>query len=342
MELAVMQEFNDEIINEAILRYGIEKEKLKFINDFENYIYEYEKDNQYYILRLTHSSHRTEQLVNGELDWIFYLHKKGANVCNPVFSNNNRLVERIEAKSSYFLATAFEKAQGQHVNVNDEVLWNSDLFEKWGQTVGKMHALTKNYRPINVNCKRFELPEDDLYENGGTYIKAYGQEFVKKHHDLMKWYSSLHKDIDAYGLIHTDVHHGNFFVNQKDITVFDFDDCAYSWFINDIAIVLFYVTWGMPSNESSNRVQFAKEFFKHFLKGYSLENSLDPHWLETIPNFLKLREIIVFAVLNKKWDLENCNERQKDLLEDMRYKIENDIPYLDIDFTCFSELLEKY
>lgn len=340
MEIAVMQEFNDEIVHEAAARYGINKEKLKLIGDFENYIYEYEKDNQHFILRFIHSSHRTEDLVNGELDWIFYLHKNGANVCNPVFSNNNKLVERIAAKSSYFLATAFEKAQGEPPMRNNEAIWNSSLFKSWGQTVGKMHALTKNYKPSNEYCKRFKLQEDDLYKNGEMYIKVYGDEFVQKHRYLMKWYSSLPISRDFYGLVHTDVHQGNFFVKENDITVFDFDDCAYSWFMNDIAIVLFYVTWRMPSRENT-RTQFAKNFFEHFLRGYSMENSLDPCWLNTIPNFLKLREIIVFAVLNKKWDLENLNENQKALLEDMRYKIENNIPYLDIDFSGFSDLLKR-
>lgn len=333
-----MQEFTDEIINEALRRYRIDKNRLKFINDFENYIYEYEKDNNHYILRFTHSSHRTENLVNGELDWIYYLNKNGANVCNPVFSNNNKLVERIDAKNSYFLVTVFEKAPGGHVNRNDESVWNNSLFEKWGQTVGKMHALTKNYKPTNESYKRFELLQDDLYENGGRYIKFYGEDFVQKHKNLMDWYRSLPIDTDSYGLIHTDVHQGNFFVNNADITVFDFDDCAYSLFANDIAIVLFYVTWRMP--EGISRGEFAKNFFKHFLKGYILENSIDSSWLKAISNFLKIREIVVFAVLNKKWDLENLSEGQKSLVDDMKYKIQNDIPYLDIDFTNFSNLIQ--
>jgi Ser/Thr protein kinase RdoA (MazF antagonist) len=338
MEIAVVQEFNDEIVNEAAARYGIDKEKLKLISDFENYIYEYEKDDQYYILRFTHSSHRTENLVNGELDWIFYLHKNGANVCNPVFSNNNKLVERIDAKNSYFLATAFEKAPGEPPRRNNAALWNSSLFEKWGQTVGKMHALTKNYKPSDEYPKRFELQEDDLYQNGESYIKVYGDGLVQKHRDLMKWYRSLPVSNDSYGLVQTDVHQGNFFVKDNNITVFDFDDCAYTWFMNDIAIVLFYATWRLPYDEKT-RTQFAKSFLEHFLRGYKLENSLDPSWLKTIPSFLKLREIIVFTVFNKKFDLENLNVNQKALLDDMRHKIENDIPFLNIDFNSFSDLL---
>jgi amicoumacin kinase len=339
MEKSVVNEFSDDILIEAAERYGFSKESLKYINDFENYIYEFQRDNNYFILRLTHSSHRTEELVNGELDWIHYLHKKGASVCNPVFSNNNQLVEKIYSKNSYFLATVFEKAKGEHVNRNNDAVWNYSLFEKWGQTVGKMHILTKNYSPSNNLHKRFELFEDDLYKNGGEYIKSYGYEFPKNLENLMNWCDTLPKNSSTYGLVHTDVHQGNFFYNNGNITVFDFDDCAYSWFINDIAIILFYVVWGMPLNNRNQKNEFASIFLKHFLKGYCTENSLDPSLLRTVPNFLKLREIVVFAVLNKKWDFENLSERQKEIVESMKYNIGNNIPYLDIDFNSFSSSL---
>lgn len=330
-----MKEFNEDILNEAAARYGIEREKLKFINDFENYIYEYEKNDRQYILRLTHSSHRSENLVNGELDWISYLNANNVNVCKPVLSNNSKLVERIDGNNSYFLATAFEKAPGEHVDRNNELLWNSSIFEKWGQSVGRMHALTKKYIPSQDSYKRFEISEDDLYQNGGNYISIYGEGFVKKHVDLMKWYKSLKRDVNSYGLIHTDVHQGNFFVFENNITIFDFDDCAYSFFINDIAIVLFYVTWRLPV-DNNDRVKFAEEFLRHFMRGYNMENSLETFWFDAIPNFLKLRELIVFEVLNKKWDLKNLSEKQSALLDDIKHKIENDIPFLDINFSKFN------
>jgi hypothetical protein len=48
----------------------------------------------------------------------------------------------------------------------------------------------------------------------------------------------------------------------------------------------------------------------------------------------------LFEINYSYCDLENLNKNQKALLEDMRYKIENNIPYLDIDFTGFSDLLK--
>jgi amicoumacin kinase len=334
MEKAVMEVFNDNILDEAAQRFGVKITDLKFINDFENYIYEFERLGQYYILRLTHSSHRDENLVNGELDWIYYLHNNGSSACNPIFSENKKLVERINTEdSSYFLATAFEKAKGKHVKRDDEAVWNNALFEKWGQVVGRMHALTKNYKPSKAEFKRIEWDEDDLVINAESYLSRYGISIVEKQKSLVAWCNTLPKDKDSYGLIHTDVHDGNFFVHDGDMTVFDFDDCAYNWFINDIAIVLFYVNWGIPSIEIQGRKELLEGFFTNFLKGYRSENDIDSGWLECIPKFLKLREITVFAVLNKKWDLNNLTEKQHALLESLKNNIENNIPLVDLDFT---------
>lgn len=38
--------------------------------------------------------------------------------------------------------------------------------------------------------------------------------------------------------MHNDLNPANFHVNDGQITLFDFDYCAYNWFINDISIAL--------------------------------------------------------------------------------------------------------
>ena len=61
-------------------------------------------------MRLTHSSHCSREQLAGELEWIEYLHEKGANVYSPVHSKYNNLVEEIELEVSSFYAVSFEKA----------------------------------------------------------------------------------------------------------------------------------------------------------------------------------------------------------------------------------------
>ena len=82
--------------------------------------------------------------------------------------------------------------------------------------------------------------------------------------DLHAQRQSLPQDSASFGLIHQDAHGGNFLVDdQGQITLFDFDDCLYSWFINDIAMAIFYRLLG-----ETDMVGLAHEFLPPFMAGY--------------------------------------------------------------------------
>lgn len=46
---------------------------------------------------------------------------------------------------------------------------------------------------------------------------------------------------DAWGLVHADLRPGNLLLDGDDLTVIDFDDCGFSWFVLDLAAALSYV-----------------------------------------------------------------------------------------------------
>jgi Ser/Thr protein kinase RdoA (MazF antagonist) len=115
--------------------------------------------------------------------------------------------------------------------------------------------------------------------------------------------------------------------------VFDFDDSSYHWFVSDIAIPLYYSAWyKFPEGDSEIRSAFGHDFLTHFLKGYSSEYQLDLNWIERIPTFLKLRDIVLYSVLHKKWDLSNLNGKQSKLLEEIKSRIEQGEPIVTLDY----------
>ncbi len=239
MEKEILEIYTDDILDEISNRYGIIKNKLKPLGDFENFVYEYENNERNFILRVTHSSHRNTNLVRAELDWISYLSQNGVSIPNAILSENDELVEVVEAENSYCIIVAFEKAKGTHPKDDD---WNANLFQKWGQIVGQIHNLTKRYKPDNL-FKREQWYEDDMFNKIDKYIPSSQSIVIKKCNKLIEHLYNLPTDEDSYGLIHTDVHQGNFFIYNGEITLFDFDDCSYKWFASDIAITLFYALW---------------------------------------------------------------------------------------------------
>jgi Ser/Thr protein kinase RdoA (MazF antagonist) len=46
---------------------------------------------------------------------------------------------------------------------------------------------------------------------------------------------------DAWGLVHADLRPGNLLLHGDDLTIIDFDDCGFSWFVLDLAAALSYV-----------------------------------------------------------------------------------------------------
>jgi len=247
-------------------------------------------------------------------------------VARAVLSANDRLVEVIEdGHGGHFLATAFVKARGGPPTKES---WNEALFERYGRLIGRMHALSKAYKPPDPALRRPDW-DDPLMLDTERWLPLSEAAALEKFQTLMDYLQSLPKEQDGYGLVHQDAHGGNFFVDDEgNITLFDFDDCVYSWYVYDVAMVLFYAVTNRPDAN-----EFAPLFMEPFMRGYRQENNLDPTWLREIPAFLKLREIDLYAIIRRSFDVEHIEHRwTAEFMRGRKEKIENEVPYLDIDF----------
>ncbi|MFH1374239.1 MAG: phosphotransferase [bacterium] len=325
---AIQQLYNDRILGDAMKRFGIAPDKIKKLGSFESYVYEYEKNGQEYILKITHTLRRTAAYIMGELDFVNHLSDGGAAVARAVPSETGNFVEEIEADSGRFLAYAFEKARGHHPGEED---WNDSLFAAWGQVIGRMHALTKSYRPADPSYRRQQWHKDEDLKVD-RHLPA-DQILVRDRFDqLMDRLRVLPTDNDSYGLVHEDVHHGNFVVHNGSITVFDFVDCHYHWFADDLAVALFYAH---RDSKSGGTTDFARRFLSCLLEGYGRENSFDSQWLNHFQDFLKLRELILYILLHKE-GIDDLNPWSERFMQGRRESIENRTPIIDMDFTCFA------
>jgi Ser/Thr protein kinase RdoA (MazF antagonist) len=119
MEIRIKERFNPRILQEVMPFFGIQDDKIRLLDGFESFIYEFERDGMNYILRVGHSLRRSENLIRGEVDWINYLHHGGASVSKAILTVNGDLVASVaDGQGGYFLATAFEKARGKPVGTD--------------------------------------------------------------------------------------------------------------------------------------------------------------------------------------------------------------------------------
>jgi Ser/Thr protein kinase RdoA (MazF antagonist) len=337
MEQEVEKLFGEFILREAAIRFDLNADTWKKLGDFENYVYEADKNGKQVILRLTHSSHRTLDEVGAELNWIAFLSSSGleGQIAECLPSRNALLAERIDTGDSYFIACLFSKAPGQRADWKDPSVWNAELFREWGAVTGRMHRITQGYRQAMDTeiPRRAEWDEDELLIHAERYIPAEESFVLERLETVMGRMKRLPKPVDGYGLIHTDLHEGNFFVDQGRITVFDFDDCAYNWFVHDLAIPMYYaVTRGAPESYGGERIAFARDFFMAFWQGYAAEYRLAPEWLGELPVFLELRDLTLYLVIHKKMDVTALPEGMRVRLEAIRERIVSGRPLVDIDF----------
>ena len=139
---------------------------------------------------------------------------------------------------------------------------------------------------------------------------------------------SLPRDKDSFGLIQGDFNDGNFTVDYSngDITVFDFDDSCYFWFMYEIASAWEGGIGRTMFRGLNERKSFMEHYMEQVLEGYSHENLLSDEWLKRLPLFIKLIQVEEFLHYAQYLD-----EPDDELQGELNYKIkciEEEIPYM--------------
>ncbi|TFH07810.1 MAG: hypothetical protein E4H14_07690 [Candidatus Thorarchaeota archaeon] len=322
-------------LEEASIHYGFLKNRLvKLGGGFENKMFGFDDLGKKLVVRITPPGHKTQAEVKAEIDWIKYLFEHNAPVVSVIPSKNGNYIETVSTDVGVISVVCFEWAQGHLVTKED---FSQDLFQKWGEAVGLMHRLTKEYKP-QLNATRRIQWIDDEYLNRAL-IPSNQDKVLERFDTLIEYFKDKPTYRDSFGLIHQDVHHANLFLDGERLTVLDFDDCAYGFFIFDIANALGFSIWEKPVN-MTNR-EFADFYLKHFMIGYMRENHLDESWVEDLPKALKLFEFIHYIAFNMDDDLagkgsfDTLDERTKQILKKYRKSIEEDLPYIEYTFNPY-------
>ena len=332
----IIQICDDQVLEIATAQFGARKDELKIFPQYEgaaNLVYEYEIDKKPLILRISFTPERTFEQIQAELHFVKYLSENGVNVSKPIPSQNGNLVETIQAAGIPFHIVTFVKGKGIRVPDND-YRYRTDApieeyFRNWGQILGQMHALTKNYHPESDVIKRpewFDLHKSRLalatqLPNRLHHVQAQIQFLL----DELK---SLPRDKDSFGLIHGDFNDGNFTVDYTNgnITVFDFDDSCYFWFMYEIASAWEGGIGRAMFRGLNERKSFMEHYLEQVLEGYSQENLLSDEWPGRLPLFIKLIQVEEFLHYAQYLD-----EPDGELQGELNYKIkciENEIPYM--------------
>ena len=90
---------------------------------------------------------------------------------------------------------------------------------------------------------------------------------------------------DRFGLIHADMRLANLLVDESSVTVIDFDDCGFSWYMYDLGSSLSFI-------EDHRDVP---EMIDSWLRGYRSQRPLSKEDEAEIPTFILLRRLTLVA-----------------------------------------------
>ncbi len=274
--------------------YDFNHDVLSYVGGIENHVYSFSKENQEYFVRIGDSKHMTFELVESEIDWVVYLTENDVPAVRPIQSTNGRYIEKVEKDGGHLNVVVFEKARGKHLDHRNPQDWSDETIIDFGKITGKMHTLAKNYQ--TKTSKRYEFqPSLDIK----NMLKNEDDEIVEIIVKIFHEAESLPKDKNGYGLVHGDLHTGNFFVENNRISaILDFDRTCYKWFISEVAVALFYPLYATHlSKDKEKQIEFIKRFIPLFMEGYNTENTLDSFWMEKIDLFVKVRHAILYMYL---------------------------------------------
>lgn len=327
---------DDIVLQAAAQKYGINDNNLiPLKGGLTNFVFQYNRAGKDLVLRiLTPEAEIDHSTIHANMAWLNFLAQNDVSVAKPVPSIENKLIEVLDFSGESYFVFSCEKAVGVLSETLPVDQWNDPLFQTLGKTVGKMHKLATSYIPTSNIIKHPEWDHSENIFNPNCPTDPELTLIYQRREAIIAQLADFNKDKENFGIIHSDLHFANFFVDPQNetITIFDFDDCTYGWYIMDIATLLLDLC---VVYSKSNKEAFAANFMHNFLSGYLAEKNLDNLWISRIPVFLKLLENSLYIDVYRYWDPDKHDSWVGKFMPGRKTSIEENLPFVNLNFSQF-------
>lgn len=258
------------------------------------------------VLKLTHTLRRDPGQLEAELHFTHFLAGHGVAVAAPLCSGAGRRVEILpDPDGGAWLAYAFGRLPGEPLRPG---MLTPGVSRAWGALTGRMHALTRRYRPGPAPPWRREWHEEHVM-NPDSLPKEYTAQ-RERGHALIARIQTWPRTPETFGLIHSDLHGENLHWDGQTLFVLDFDDCEHHFLMNDLAVSLHTLRHLTPPGTDPDA--FHHQFLRDYLRGYRQEAALPPDWTSVMDDLLRLRDLLMLGVLCEAFGIGTPDEQYSD------------------------------
>jgi len=239
-----------------------------------------------YALRLYRYQWWPPQEVDEELRFLQVLTRRKLRVCKPLPASSGQRYVNAECAEGIRHAAVFDFIPGRPLGHNFGP--RNRNMTQLGELLTRIHHSADTISPaIQRWTMDFAAVYTPLFANLGEVLghRPKDIDFLKTTAQQVKEKIQSQSRLD-FGLCHGDLHlHNVMLSNDNTLTVFDFDWCAYTWRLYDLATIY----WSLPRNEK------AKAPWAAVLRGYSQARKLSANDKKLLPWFVVYRQ---FEFLN--------------------------------------------
>ena len=308
----VDDQYHSPIADEIVSRWMLEPVDVRFFRASANFTCFAETPRRQGFLRFNLVQDRAYDFIYGEVAYIIRLANQGIKVAKPLPSLIGKWIEKVETALGTFNGVLFPVMPGIHLDLETLDLTG---FGRWGRALGEVHQASEaqdikgrlSWRDHIVQArKRLPLSETAVLEELQSLEEKLEQ---------------LPQDKAQYGMIHYDFELDNLCWHNDQPSIIDCDDCAYYWFVADIAYALRDLF-----EDHADHVNLTNERFRAFVTGYRAVRSMSENELQMIPMFLRLHNLVSMGRLYASLG-SGPTADEPDWMIELRQKFHNKLAY---------------
>ena len=296
-----------EFARDAVAKFGYSPEsEVSLLNISENATFKVVDSNTGTdtILRIHRPFYHTAQAIQSELDWVQAL-REVQLVRTPAIlpaGSGEQIILAQDSTGEERHAVMFEFMPGVEPTEDRLV----DDFKTLGAITARLHDQSKQWnRPSNFFRFTWDF-ETALGPNGhwgswrdGLAMGPSELEILGRLSDTLgSRLEKYGKSKDRFGLVHADMRLANLLVADKDVTVIDFDDCGFSWFMYDLGSSVSFI----------EDHPLIPDITASWVDGYRSVADLSKEEEAELPTFIMFRRLLLVAWVGTHQDTDTGKE----------------------------------
>lgn len=299
-------------LEQCVAHWGFIPEKTELVRDGVNHVFSSEStDGKPVIVRISDGAIRQRGELQGELIWLDHLIRHGCTVTTPIRSQRGELLETVDLDQGTFHACCFERFGGEQLDPRSDPRWNDELFLRLGRQIGRIHRVSDSLQ-LPADQDRKPWFECELSQVPDSPLNGFNPRVLDGMRNFTEEMRSRPQEPRHYGLVHRDIHSGNFLVENGEVQIIDFDLGCYGWRAMDFSVLLFAHYYYPSLLSPSASPEFAGHVLATLVCGYRDEYTIDVEQLAILDDLMRLREIVNYvatAPAIEHWQIAMGNPR---------------------------------